>query len=231
MAAPPPSNTPTPTPPTPPPPGGPHTAPGAEPHPARREATTTALLESLLDPAGDQAWRDFDARYRPVLRGFALKLGLSYADAEDVTQESLARFVKYYRLGKYDRARGRLSSWLVSIAQNCVFDLQSSKAGRMERRGESAILDLSDSNALDSLFDQETRRVILETAMHELRTGTKADPRTVRAFEMVALQNRSVADAVAETGLSADSVYAAKHRCLTLLRQIVSRLHLAYEVE
>src|SRR5688572_33473691 len=80
--------------------------------------TTTALLCGLLDPAAEQSWLEFDARFRPIVRGFAMKLGLSEADAEDVTQEALARFVKYYRQGKYDRTRGRLSSWLITIAQN-----------------------------------------------------------------------------------------------------------------
>jgi RNA polymerase sigma-70 factor, ECF subfamily len=192
--------------------------------------TTTALLDGLLADENPRFWQEFDSRYRPIIRGFALKLGLSYADAEDVTQESLVRFIKYYRLGKYDRARGRLTSWLVAIAQNCIFDLQHSKAGRLERRGESAMLDLSDSSALDQLFDDETRRVVLDRAMAELRTTTRLDERTIRAFQMVALQQRTVADAVAETELSADSIYAAKHRCLSALREILTRLNTVYEI-
>src|SRR5688572_3182332 len=127
--------------------------------------TTTALLCGLLDPAAEHSWLEFDARFRPIVRGFAMKLGLSEPDADDATQETLTRFVKYYRQGKYDRARGRLSSWLIAIAQNCVADLRERSAVRKEHRGESAIADLSETNALEALWAEESRRVILANAM------------------------------------------------------------------
>lgn len=193
--------------------------------------TTTALLDGLLDPAQEQAWREFDARFRPILRAFAAKLGLSHADAEDVTQETLVRFIKHYRAGKYDRTRGRLSSWLVAIAQNCIYDLHQNRAERMEQRGESAMLPLSETGQLDDLFEQECRRLLIEQAMNELRATTRMDEKTIRAFELVAIQQKSVAEAAAETGLAADSIYAAKHRCLSQLRDILARLHTAYELE
>lgn len=198
---------------------------------SNRTLTTTALLEGLLDPEQEQAWHDFDGRFRPILRAFCAKLGLSHADAEDVTQESLVRFIKHYRAGKYDRTRGRLSSWLVAIAQHCIYDLHQSRAQRMEQRGESAMLPLSDTGALDDLFEQECRKQLIEQAMAELRATTRMDEKTIRAFELVAIHQKSVADAAAETGLAADSIYAAKHRCLTQLREILSRLQIAYELE
>jgi hypothetical protein len=70
--------------------------------------TTTALLEGLHDPADAVAWEQFDRRYRPIVVGFASRLGLADADAADVAQEVMLQFVKEYRAGKYDRQRGRL---------------------------------------------------------------------------------------------------------------------------
>jgi|SRR5688572_7378978 len=192
--------------------------------------TTTALLCGLLDPSAEQSWLEFDARFRPIVRGFAMKLGLSEADADDVTQEALTRFVKFYRQGKYDRTRGRLSSWLIAIAQNCIVDLRQRRAARKEQRGASAIGDLSETNALEALWDEESRRVILEHAMRELKETTRLDPRTIAAFEMLAFDQRTPADVASETGLSLDSVYAAKNRCLTQLREILARLNQVYEV-
>ncbi len=193
--------------------------------------TTTALLADLLDPEKEDAWREFDARFRPILRAFCSKLAVSHADAEDVTQETLVRFLKHYRAGKYDRERGRLSSWLVTIAQNCIHDLRESRAQRKEYRGESAMLPLSGAGELDDLFEQECRKQIVEQAMNELRATTRMDEKTIRAFELVAIHQKSVAEASAETGLPADSIYAAKHRCLSQLREILKRLQRAYELE
>jgi RNA polymerase sigma-70 factor (ECF subfamily) len=192
--------------------------------------TTTALLQGLLDPQGQQSWSEFDRRFRPILRGFAMKLGLNDADAEDVTQEALVRFVKYYRQGKYDRSRGRLSSWLIAIAQNCIFDLRQSRAGRREHRGESAIADLSETNSLEAIWSEESRRVILEHAMRELKESTRLEERTIDAFEMLAFKQKPPADIASEMGMSLDSVYAAKNRCLTQLREILARLNQVYEV-
>jgi RNA polymerase sigma-70 factor (ECF subfamily) len=191
--------------------------------------TTTALLQGLLDPQG-RSWVEFDERFRPILRGFAMKLGLNNADADDVTQEALARFVKYYRQGKYDRTRGRLSSWLISITQNCITDLRKAKAGRFERRGESAIVNLPDTPALSVLWEDECRRVLFDRALAEMRETSRLDEKTIRAFELVSLEQRSASEAAAEAGISIDSVYAAKHRCLTLLREILARLNEIYEI-
>jgi DNA-directed RNA polymerase specialized sigma24 family protein len=47
---------------------------------------------------------------------FASRLGLDSNEAEDVAQETLIEFVRAYGGGNYDRSRGRLSSWIFSIA-------------------------------------------------------------------------------------------------------------------
>ena len=61
---------------------------------AAKTTTTTAMLEGLRDPGNETVWRDFDERYRPVLIGFAQRLGLTAADAEDAAQETLLAFMK-----------------------------------------------------------------------------------------------------------------------------------------
>jgi RNA polymerase sigma-70 factor (ECF subfamily) len=192
--------------------------------------TTTALLSGLLDPAGDEAWREFDARFRPIVRAFAGRLGLSDADAEDVTQEVLIRFLRSYREGKYDRGRGRLSSWLISITQNCVTDLLRSQAGRRGWRGESAVVNLADPEGLSAVWEEECRRSVLQQALAELRRRTRLQPQTIAAFEKVAFEQRSPADVASELKLSVDSVYAAKNRCLSELRDILEEVRQAYEI-
>lgn len=192
--------------------------------------TTTALLQALHDPAAQEVWTELDARFRPILRGFTLRMGLSEIDADDVSQETFSRFIKAYRSGKYDRERGRLSSWIISIAQNCIRDLRQSRMGRLECRGESAFLEVSDPDGLESIWDEEYRRVLLERAMEELRSETRTDPKTIRAFELMAFEKREGAGIAEELGMSLDSVYMAKNRCLSRLREISGRLREFYEM-
>lgn len=192
--------------------------------------TTTLLLEGLLDPANAEVWLEFDGRFRPVLTAFARRMGVGELDAEDVAQETLARFVKGYRAGQYERCRGRLSNWIVGIARHCALDLQQSRARRGEWRGESALVNLADDSNLESIWDEECRRAVVEKAMRELREDTRFEPRTIRAFELVALDSRPPVEVAAELALNVNSVYTAKNRCISHLREVVARLNTLYEV-
>lgn len=192
--------------------------------------TTTTILDQLLDPSDEQAWAELDGRFRPILFAFTRRMGLSDSDAEDVTQEALTRFVKAYRKGQYDRTRGRLSSWLIAIAHNCVHDLRQSTNRRVAWRGESAMGELGRAEDLEAVWEEESRRVLLDRAMKELKCSSNFEEKTITAFELLARGDRTPSDVATETGMHIDSVYAAKNRCLTMLRKIVERLNAEYEL-
>lgn len=215
--------------------------------------TTTALLESLKDPGNAPVWEEFDARYRPILLGFARKLGLSPEDAADVAQQALTEFVRDYRIGMYQRGKGRLSSWLISIARNRAVDLQRGQGRRRGWRGESAFEHLADSagkggggggasaaggggghSLQDSdddtaLWDAERKHAILAAALTKLRETTRMSESTIKAFELVAIRGVPSEAAARECGISVDEVYVAKNRVTKQLREIVERVTKVYE--
>ena len=193
--------------------------------------TTTALLEDLHDPANQAVWGEFDARYRPVLVGFARRLGLGEEDAADAAQETLIKFLRSYQAGKYDRGRGRLSSWIIGIARHCIIDQQRAWAARREARGGSALADLPAHDRLEEFWDAECKREIARRAIQTLRESTRIDARTIQAFELLAFEQRSPAEVAAELNMTTNDVYLAKHRCLKRLRPIVAGLHAAYETD
>ena len=185
--------------------------------------TNTVLLAGLLEAGNDEVWRDFDGRYRPVLRAFAGRLGLASADAEEVAQETLARFVELYRAGKYDHERGRLRSWIFGIAQRRVADVRRVRERRREKRGESALEPLTSEPELEHLFEEEWQRALLAAAFAELRAG-RTDPQSIRALELLASGNRSADEVATELSMTPNAVYAAKHRAVVKLREILTRL-------
>jgi RNA polymerase sigma-70 factor (ECF subfamily) len=191
--------------------------------------TTTALLDGLMDPSDTASWQSLDQRFRPILCNFAQKLGLDHEDAEDVAQEALLRFCKAFREGKYDRTRGRLSSWLVSITRNCVYEQANRRAARKEHRGESAILSLPGEDELERVWEAECRHVLLRKALEALRESTRLDSKTIRAFEMLAFEQATPQHVAECLQMSLDSVYAAKNRCLAQMRTILDRLNQCYE--
>jgi RNA polymerase sigma-70 factor, ECF subfamily len=185
--------------------------------------TTTVLLESLKDPAQDAVWREFDARFRPLLAAFAARLGLDAGEAEDVAQESLVEFVRAYRNGRYDRTRGRLSSWVISIAKNCILHRHRSLARAAGRQGVWAPADEGDPARLSAIWEEEQQRLIIVRAMDLLREGRMAEP-TLKAFELVAIRGVPVEEAARQCGMSVDAVYSAKKRVTGRLREIVEEL-------
>lgn len=191
--------------------------------------TTTALLEGLLDPADEDTWRAFDARYRPILIAFGRRLGLPPEDAADAAQETLAAFVKSYRGGKYDRDRGRLHAWITGIARNCIADLRQRRARHWRQRGLSALAELPDPATMTRIWDEAFEQELLRQGLVELRQQTKTEAPTIRAFEMLALDGRRPADVAAELNITLNDVYLAKHRCLKRLRAILTRLEHLYE--
>ncbi len=191
---------------------------------AGSRSTTSALLAGLFDSENREVWQEFDLRYRPMICAFARRLGLSEADAEDVAQETMGRFVREYRAGRYDRQRGRLRSWIIAIVKFRVADLQRKRNARCERRGESALVLLSAGDELTALWEAERKRTILEQAISELRGQSKITEKTLRAFEQYVVQERPVDEVARALGLTPHDVYKAKHRVTDRLREIVGRL-------
>ena len=217
--------------------GGRHRSPPSFPGLRRRTffidltRTTTDLLDALHVTRDDIAWQTFDHRYRPILIGFARALGLSDADANDVAQETLARFLKDYREDKYDRARGRLKSWLLGIARMRIADVRRAAARRGPMAGGSMIGDLDDEKTLTELWEREERTAMLRDAFHELKTATKTKDVTIRAFELNVLREVPAAEVADTLGISRHEVYLAKNRIADRLKTILARIETIYDAE
>jgi len=196
----------------------------------RRTTTTTALLDALFNSEDEAIWTEFDGRYRPIITGFAMRLGLAPSDAADVAQETLLQFLRDYRCGKYDRSRGRLGAWVIGIARHRVYDLKRAQVRRRERRGESAIVELPDEGRMTRIWDEECRQAILKEALAKLRATTRTDPKTIDAFVRHVIDRQPPETVARELGMSVQAIYLAKHRCLARLRSIVEELEGAYEV-
>lgn len=193
-----------------------------------RTTTTTQLLQALFDPKDEAVWREFDGRYRPIIYGLAMRLGLGPHDAADVAQATMIEFVRDYRSGRYDRDRGRLRAWIIGIARHQVSDAFTQRKRRRALRGESAFEELPDDNRLTELWDAERERAILSEALRELRITTRTEPKTIQAFEMVAIDGVPAEAVALECGIEVAEVYRIKNRITKRLRAIVVQLTQAY---
>lgn len=193
------------------------------------DRTTTALLNGLFDPKNAAAWEAFDRRYRPILIGFVRHCGARDSDAAEIAQETIVRFVEEYRTGKYDRSRGRLGAWLVTIARYRMIDMRRKAGTARIERGESAMIDLDDEKSVGAAYEAERRHAVLREALEELRTRSRTDPKTVKAFEMLVYHSLTPQVVAEQLGMSTHDVYLAKSRVAAKLREIVLRLEQEYE--
>lgn len=200
----------------------------ASPETILANRTTTKLLDALRDHRNEPAWAQIDARYRPVIRGLARQLGLSDSDSDEVAQQSLAEFVRAYREGRYDRGKGRLSSWILGIAHHT--SLKMIRSGKREiSPGATAMSEVADEQQLRSIWVDERDRQILQRALAVIRDESAFDDRTFLAFELVALRAVPAAEAAAQTGMSIDQVYVARSRVTKRLRGLVEEMTTAFE--
>jgi DNA-directed RNA polymerase specialized sigma24 family protein len=190
--------------------------------------TTTRLLDDLRDPENRPAWAQIDTRFRPVIAGLARRLGVGESEGEEIAQQTLVEFVRVYRAGKYDRGKGRLSSWILGIAHHEVLRVFR-RAGRTPSAGLTAIAETPDEPSLRSIWDEERDRTILTRAMGVLRDESDIEDKTLRAFELVGLRGVPAAEAASQCGLSVEQVYVAKNRVTKKLRALVADMTRAFE--
>lgn len=185
-------------------------------------------MTRLGDRSDDGAWLEFDERFRSVILSTALRLGLSRTDAEEVTQETMLQAFRDYRLGKYDRSRGRLSSWLIGIARNRIVDVMRR---RRKEHGYSALNvheDQISEHRIAEAFDLAVERQIFEQAWDWLRSNTQGLDGSIRAFELTAIRGVPIAEAAEQCGMSVDQVYVARSRVSARLRDAVERFDQAF---
>jgi RNA polymerase sigma-70 factor (ECF subfamily) len=185
--------------------------------------TSTTLLQGLRQEGNDQAWREFCARYGPVLMAFARRAGFQEHDAQDVIQETLVVFLERFRAGDYDRKRGRLRAWLQGIAFNKVCEAQRRPAQRevqvADAAGTTRFLDrIPDDHELTDLFEQEWERAQLSACLQLARAHV--DPQTFQAFRLYALEDWPADRVAANLGITRDAVYVHKSRVLRHLREL-----------
>ncbi|MEQ9616739.1 MAG: sigma-70 family RNA polymerase sigma factor [Phycisphaerales bacterium] len=191
--------------------------------------TTTDLLNGLAGERHTGSWEEFDRRYRPILVNIARRMGVSNEDASDVAQDTLMRFLVAYREGKYDRERGRLRAWLIGIARYRIMEARRARAKEAGYRGESVVNVIEDDQEINEAWDAEQRNHLLRIAFEKLRSNTKMNEQTIRAFEMLTHQQLAAPDVAEALGMEIQDVYVAKSRCLKKIREIIDELERTYD--
>jgi RNA polymerase sigma-70 factor (ECF subfamily) len=120
-------------------------------------------LMPLIGAKDPQAFEVFYDRHGGVAYSLAYRIVGERGAAEDVTQEA---FISIWRSGaRFDRARGSVRSWMLSIVRNRAIDALRSRAGKAPR------LSFDDEAALEQRPAEELTEE--EAMQHETATEVR----------------------------------------------------------
>lgn len=177
--------------------------------------TTSTILRDL-DHDRDGAWSRFVGHFQRPLVALGMRMGLGRCDAEDAAQETLVHFVGAYRAGRYDRRRGRLSSWLLGFATRTILHARRRAQARAHPSADDAAIESVETDD-DKRWDRTWEAALLAATLDAVER--EVEPATWRAFELVVLQGVPAAEAARELGMALTAVYNAKHRVVGRLRE------------
>ncbi len=182
--------------------------------------TSLSLLGRVRCDGDDEAWNQLHEMYTPLIRGWLSRHGLTDADADDVTQESLLVLLRKLSSFDHNGRVGAFRKWLRLIVFNCVRDNWKSSRLRMplSESGMKVLEQLQDesselSRGWDAEHDQHLTRELLA------RIRPQVEPKTWTAFELLTFDEKSPPEVAQLLGISLGAVYTAKSRVLSRLRK------------
>jgi RNA polymerase sigma-70 factor (ECF subfamily) len=172
------------------------------------------LLGRLRQPEEQAAWTRFVQLYTPLLLCWVRRWGLQDQDASDVVQEVLVTLVQKLPEFQYNPER-RFRAWLRTVALNKVRDFARRRADRGSPEGSLADVIAPDEN--EELAETEYRQHLVSRALQLMQV--EFPPKMWKACWEHVVVGRSVAEVAAELGISEGTVYVAKSRIMSRLRQ------------
>ena len=188
--------------------------------------TSLTLLAELRGEGDSAAWKRFVERYRPMVVSFALSLGLGEDEAQDAGQETMLAFVRGYREGRFDRAKGGLRRWLFRVARRKVVDIIRKRPNEVvvaDRSDATAFLETIESpDEVPPAWEREWRRAVLRACMEEVARHVNA--KTLAAFELCVFKEWPIEQVSQHLDMTPNAVYIAKSRVMAHIRDLRPKL-------
>lgn len=195
--------------------------------------TRYSLLSRLQNWEDQDSWKEFFDTYWRLIYSFALKSGLTEAEAEDVVQETVISVAKDIQKFKRDRSLGSFKGWLRNLTRWRIADQLRRRKGPeavpIERMDPAALdRDLNEvpgSTEAESVWDDEWRANLMKVALENLKRTVKEEH--YQMFDLYVVKQWPPARVARTLGVSVGQVYLAKYRVGALLKKEIKRLEAA----
>jgi RNA polymerase sigma-70 factor (ECF subfamily) len=172
------------------------------------------LLGRLRQPGEQVAWSRFVQLYTPLLYCWAQRWGLQDQDATDLVQEVLVVLVQKLPEFRYD-PQLRFRAWLRTVALNKCRDFVRQR--NLRGIGQESLADVAAPAEDDALAEAEYRQHLVSRALQLMQV--EFSPNMWKACWEHVVVGRPAAEVAAELGISEGTVYVAKSRIMSRLRQ------------
>lgn len=195
--------------------------PTANRDPASVTLSSLSLIERARDkehPTSEDAWREIDERYRPMLIGFVRRMGIDLRGAESVAQTALSDFALAVRDGKVDALTRNPRGLLFGIARNKTIDYlrRGGSIGPMPG-GSLGDFDVASEDEWNEAWELEENLAIERRVQEELRIHFK--PRDVEIFNARTKENRPSKEVAERHNTTVGAVDQVKHKIREFLRE------------
>lgn len=180
-------------------------------------STSESLLLRLKSSSDQQAWSQFVRLYTPLLFHWARRTGLQTQDAADLVQEVLSLLFQKLPEFDYDRTKS-FRAWLRTVTLNQFRQWCRKKSIGAIDVSQSAWANVSERSSLaESTWDLNYQQALVQRAMELLEP--EFQPMTWQALKEFAISGKPAKQVAENTGLSVWTIYAAKSRFMTRLRE------------
>jgi RNA polymerase sigma-70 factor (ECF subfamily) len=166
------------------------------------------------------AWEQFAARYAPVIRAFARKLGVSAQDVDDLVQDVLLGFFLKSPTFVYDPAKGRFRGYL-KVCTYRALRARSGKGARFQHRPLGEIPE--DAVAIDQVWADVWEEEQLRRALEQVRESA-GQTKAFRAFELYVMLDQPAVAVAEALDMHLKSVYRAREQITRLLHEKVAAM-------
>jgi RNA polymerase sigma-70 factor (ECF subfamily) len=172
------------------------------------------LLERLRTPGDQEAWLRFVRLYTPLLYHWARRVGLAEHDAEDLVQDVFELLLRKLPEFRYEQG-GSFRNWLRVVALNKWRERcrRPAIAGALGD-GLNQVAAPDETGAFE---EAEYRQHLVQRALQLIEPEFSAT--AWHAFQAHVVAGRDAAEVAAALDIRIGTVYAAKSRVLTRLRQ------------
>jgi len=192
--------------------------------------TRASLLGRLKNWEDQESWEDFARTYSRLIRGYAIQRGLTESEASEVEQETLLCVAKTIHQFESDPAKGTFKAWLFKLTRWRIADqfrkrlvvASQPPAESSPQDDTPAIERVAADSELDTVWDVEWRRHVLDMAMSRVRR--RVSPKHYQIFDLYGVRKLPAIKVARELEVNVVQVYLIYHRLVKRIRSEIAYL-------